>query len=137
MPTDKSIVQMSIPELKKKYNMQAQKGKLINEGGKYYAVVDSEKIEIDPSYVISNAPLRSIIGYPIVIGRGPGFLLIIYDGGIKKVLIMCYKPQVELVQKISDEVRKTVLNSCVNAGIITPPMAANINNFMTTNAIRG
>jgi hypothetical protein len=126
MPVSKGLANMSVAELEKRYKLKTQKGILSAEGGKYYIKVGEKKQELNLDYVITSAPLKSLVGEVRVIGRGPGIIIVESNGRVKIVRILCYIPAPEVYKPICYAAQRILLASFVKEGLFTRTFANNI-----------
>ena len=124
MPEKVKWTQMSVEEIEEKYGVKAKQGKVTTVRGKYFLSVEGKKHELDPTVVISSVPLDKwtagkTVAVRVIIGRG-GYILIILDGTIKRVPILCYIPVPDFRRRITDQFRALAVNEMVAKSLISP-----------------
>lgn len=123
MPEKMKWTQMSVEEIEEQYGVKAKPGKITTVRGKYFLSVEGKKLELDPSVVISSVPLDKwtagkTAAVRVIIGRG-GYILIILDGTIRRVPILCYVPVPDFRRRITDQFRALAVNEMVEKGYIS------------------
>ena len=123
------MTQEPVAELEQRYGVKAKDGTLDYKGGKYYLVVGRKRTELDPRQLVTPKPLTPLFQTKAtvrVIGTTSGFIIIIWNEGIKLVPIICYKPANVLAQRLGAEVRNAILKTFVAEKEITSEFASEI-----------
>ena len=129
MTTKVKVTQEPVAELEQRYGVKAKDGTLDYKEGKYYLVMGRKRTELDPGQLAAPKPLTKLFQTKAtvrVIGTTSGFIIIIWNEGIKLVPILCYKPANVLAKRLDAEVRATVLKTFVAEKAITSEFASEI-----------
>ena len=123
MPRRKTIMEMSIEELERKYKVKAKRGKIGKVRGNYYLSVGGRRKKLDPSLVISPKPLDQLVRTSLNVRviftkRVPSVIIPDFPKTIRCYFILCYYPAPFFRSKINKVVRTRLIREMVMEGTL-------------------
>lgn len=126
--TGKKSVAIEIVTTPDKFlGMKTRKGTILQAGGRCYFKTAGRKAEV-PIITNSQQAIRKLAGkevYAVYSLRKPGEIVAIGTWPtperpqLKKIWILCYIPAIDMIRRIDESVRQTLLRGFVKEGIIT------------------
>ena len=115
---EKTLADMSVEELEKKFNAKAKMGIISASRGKYYVTVDKRKTQLDPNMIVSSQPLEKILKTKmearVIVGPDRAIIVIIVrPPRIRCYHIICYIPVPELRPVVEKAVRVDLVKRLV------------------------
>lgn len=140
MPTSKSLTEMSVEELEKKYKVKAQDAQLSLVNGEYRAKVGAKEYKLDPNTIISPEPLQQVFTKSQAAGKviiaGGKIVIIIIGVGIKFVPILCYIPaDIKIVQRVNASIRQAAIREVAKANELPVGLVKDLSKALNETAI--
>jgi len=134
MATKVKVTQQPVEELEQKYGVKAKDGTLDYAEGKYFLVVGRKRTELDPRHLVAPEPIVRLFETKAtvkVIAAKDGIMVIVWNGKLKFVPILCYKPINVLAKRLDLEVANLILSKALEEKRITPEFHAYTTATMT------
>ena len=137
----KQLHEMEIAEIQKFSGNKAAAGLLSKIGDKYYITLDSKKIELDKSKLVSSDPIEHAVdekgvNVSVLLGSDSSSILAIIfkqtSPTIKRRPILCYKPIVDILHRLDLEVQTSILKTMIIEGTMTPVLGKQLLREITT-----